>query len=187
MQQVYFPWWSIATISRIAKRCEEKGLIHIGNFNKVGYDRTQWYCLNEVGIGRLKSIRMNDTIFQNEKSKRAKRKMDTDKMKNGSAQNETPIPETPAQTSPEIPQKLNTPEFLELWEEFAKNRTKIKKPLTDISIKRLWMKLDRYSYAIALEALEKAVEGGYQGIFPEGIKAGYTKAQPAPTQYAEEH
>lgn len=90
---------------------------------------------------------------------------------------------------PEIPHKLNTPEFLELWNEFVANRKKLRKPLTDISIKRLFVKLDRYPYAIAIQALEKAVEGGYQGIFPEGIKQnGHPPTKPAaPPQYAEEH
>lgn len=101
LKDTFFPWWSTATISRIAKSLENKNLIHIGNYNKIGYDRTQWYALNEEGIRKLKSIILDDAILQNEKSKRAKRKMDTDKMKNGSLQNETPIPETPTKTPTE--------------------------------------------------------------------------------------
>lgn len=95
----YFPWWSTATLSRVAKRLEEKELIHIGNYNRIGYDRTQWYALNEDGIGKLKSIKLDVAILQNEKSNRAKRKMEVNKMKNGSQQNETPIPETPTETA----------------------------------------------------------------------------------------
>lgn len=93
----------------------------------------------------------------------------------------TPVKNTPLKKIEEVPPKFETSDFLELWEEFKKNRISIKKPLTDISIKRLFIKLDRYPYETALQALEKAVEGGYQGVFPESIKLiGYTNGKPAP-------
>lgn len=94
LHEIYFPWWSPTTISRIVKSLEEKELIVIGNYNKLGYDRTQWYALNDVGIARLTSVLMHsDAIFQNEKSIFQNGDMDHVKMKNGSCQNETTIPE----------------------------------------------------------------------------------------------
>lgn len=118
LKDEYFPWWSTATLSRIARNLEQLGLIFIGNYNKVGYDRTQWYALNEQGINRLNSIKLDNAILQNEKSKRAKRKMDTDKLQNRSAQIETPIPETPTKTPTETPTEGEPPtwETLELNE-----------------------------------------------------------------------
>lgn len=92
-----FPWWSITTISRIAKELESMGLIKIGNFNKLGFDRTQWFAINWENCRKLKSIVIQDAIFQNEKSKRSKCKMDSAKMKNPSRQNETTIPEIPTE------------------------------------------------------------------------------------------
>lgn len=111
MKDEYFPWWSIATISRIAATLKDMELIHIGNYNKRLYDRTQWYALNEVGISRLTSVRLNEAILQNEKWEADKEghfancKMEDDKLQNGFfkmknliLQNETTIPETPTET-----------------------------------------------------------------------------------------
>jgi DNA-binding PadR family transcriptional regulator len=118
----HFPWWSIPTISRILKRLEDLECITIGNFNRVGHDRTQWYTLNEEGINRLASVRFDEpAIFQNEKWKRSKRKMEGQDLQNGFfdlkdpidqneksiLQNVTTLPETSPEistkTSPETP------------------------------------------------------------------------------------
>lgn len=102
MHDDFFPWWSVTTISRIAKSLEEMELILIGNFNLRKYDRTQWYALNEVGINRLQSIQLNTAIFQNEKWNMPNCKMDNAKLQNAIRQNEKPIPETPTETPTDI-------------------------------------------------------------------------------------
>lgn len=109
LKQVYFPWWSVATLHRIVRSLADKNLIVIGNYNKLGYDRTQWYALNEEGINSLHSI----AIFQNEKSIFQNDKIDLIKMKNGSYQNETTIPEStqrlPEITTEGVARKARTP------------------------------------------------------------------------------
>jgi hypothetical protein len=100
LHEVYFPWWSVMTISRIVKALEEKELIIIGNYNKLGYDRTQWYALNDVGIAKLTSVLMHsDAIYHNDKSISQNGKsiyqidmIDSNKMINGTQQNDTTIP-----------------------------------------------------------------------------------------------
>ncbi len=100
LHTIYFPWWSVMTISRIVKALAEKELIVIGNYNKLGYDRTQWFALNETGIARLKSVLIHpDAIYQNEKwisqngtSIYQNDDMDSNKMINGSQQIDTTIP-----------------------------------------------------------------------------------------------
>ena len=97
LQETYFPWWSVMTISRIVKSLEEKQLIIIGNFNKLGYDRTQWFALNEEGINLLHSIAIyqNDKcISQNGTSIYQFDGIDPNKMLNGTQQNVTTIPES---------------------------------------------------------------------------------------------
>lgn len=42
-----FPFWSEAQIKRIIKKLSSVGAIHIGNFNKKGFDRTQWYAVSD--------------------------------------------------------------------------------------------------------------------------------------------
>jgi hypothetical protein len=92
-----FPWWSIATISRIIKSLQELNLIKIGNYNKISFDRTQWFAINWEGCRKLKSIKIDDAIFQDEKSKRTKRKMEPGNLQNPSSQNGTTIPENPTE------------------------------------------------------------------------------------------
>jgi hypothetical protein len=104
LKEVYFPWWSMMTISRIIRSLEEKNLIVIGHFNKLGYDRTQWFALNEEGINGLHSVAIyqNDkwnkpdtnAIYQNDKSIYQNGDIDPNKMLNGTQQNVTTIPET---------------------------------------------------------------------------------------------
>jgi len=94
LKDEHFPWWSIPTISRIinnlanGKPGKYEPLIKLGNYNKFSYDRTQWIALNRDGIAKLKSIKIDNAIFQNEKWNRANCKMEPRKMRNGTAQNE---------------------------------------------------------------------------------------------------
>jgi len=43
----YFPYWSTSQIRRILKSLVDKGIIIEGNFNKLKYDKTKWYALND--------------------------------------------------------------------------------------------------------------------------------------------
>jgi len=104
----HFPWWSNSTIYRILNSLKNQGLIKIGNYNKLGIDRTHWFALDVEGINKLKSIQIDDAIFQNEKWNRSKCKMQPVKMKNATSQNETTIPETPTETPAEIPPETST-------------------------------------------------------------------------------
>ena len=67
LQERYFKFWSISTLSRAIKRLVELDLLIVGNFNRVGFDRTQWFAINEVGVERLSSIGLATSILQNEK------------------------------------------------------------------------------------------------------------------------
>ena len=75
-----FPYWSSKQIRKIIADCEAFGLINIGNYNKVKYDRTQWYSLTEYAAKLL-----NIPILPNGK-------MEVTKKGNGSYKKVTPIP-----------------------------------------------------------------------------------------------
>lgn len=115
--QGFFPWWSLATISRILRNLEELKLIKIGCFNKKGYDRTQWFALNAEGISSLKSVCIDVAIFQNEKCKRApifqneKCILQDEKT---ILQNETTIPESPTENPTESPSENSEEEETEI-------------------------------------------------------------------------
>lgn len=53
----YFDFWSVETVRRTIKDLDERlKLIRVANFNRRGFDRTQWITLNVEGCSRLKSL-----------------------------------------------------------------------------------------------------------------------------------
>lgn len=110
LQRVYFPWWGVMTVQRAIKSLEEKNLIIVtSKYNKLGYDRTQWYALNEQGINSLHSV----AIYQNDKSIYQNDRINQIKMVNGSDQNDKTIPEStqrlPETTTESVARKARTP------------------------------------------------------------------------------
>lgn len=70
----YFDYLSVSQIKTCIKKLEKHNLIEIGNYNKLGYDRTKWY-----------SIPLNSTIGE-------KSQMDYSDLTNGLAKIDQPIP-----------------------------------------------------------------------------------------------
>lgn len=42
-----FPFWSRRQVQRVLDNCQKLGAILVGNFNKSGYNRTNWYALSD--------------------------------------------------------------------------------------------------------------------------------------------
>jgi len=55
--QKMFPFWSRATINRVIKSLENRGLINVSNFNRKKYDKTRWFAINIEEAEKLTSIR----------------------------------------------------------------------------------------------------------------------------------
>ncbi|MFI8612244.1 DnaD domain-containing protein [Staphylococcus capitis] len=51
--QKQFPFWSERTIKRIFGSLEKQNLLHVGNYNKAGFDRTKWYSVNYETLNKL--------------------------------------------------------------------------------------------------------------------------------------
>ncbi len=108
-----FPYVSLNTISRALRHLKEEGLILVGNYNKISYDRTTWYAITEKGNSILQndemdspkmengftqndemdSPKMINGITQNDEMDLSKCKMDSPKVINGFTQNDKPIPD----------------------------------------------------------------------------------------------
>lgn len=71
-----FPYMTESKIRRSLGKLKEKGWILTGNYNKVAYDRTQWYALTDYA----------NSIIQN-------RQMEVSEMGNGLGAGVTPIPD----------------------------------------------------------------------------------------------
>ena len=44
--QTQFPFWSVRTIRRTIRSCEDQNVIETANYNKAGFDKTKWYTVN---------------------------------------------------------------------------------------------------------------------------------------------
>lgn len=62
------------------------------------------------------------------------------------------------------------PEFKNLMVDFILHRKQKKSPITPIAAKRLANKLTKFPIEVAIEGIEKTLENGYTGIFPEEKK-----------------
>ena len=56
-----FPFWTARQINRITKSLEDNGVIIVGNFNKLKYDRTKWYALKDESLLELDETSNADT------------------------------------------------------------------------------------------------------------------------------
>jgi hypothetical protein len=83
LQSEYFPYWSVMTVNRAINELTDKTLLIDGNYNKLSYDKTRWFALNDAEINKLGVVVVvyqNDTaLYQNVTRKQ---------------QNDTTIPET---------------------------------------------------------------------------------------------
>lgn len=78
-----FPYFTQSKVQRLLKQLEEDGVLLVGNYNKVKYDRTRWYSLNEFCITDKQSN--HDT-----------------ELNNGSNESVEPIPDTKHLSKPNI-------------------------------------------------------------------------------------
>lgn len=70
----------------------------------------------------------------------------------------------------DMPENLQTVEFREAWEMWAQHRREKKCSLTPTSAKLQLKKFSKYGPDIAIQAIEQAIEKGWQGCFPEKIQ-----------------
>jgi len=100
-----FPFWTAGKLRRIVNSCVKQGAICKGNYNKIAYDKTTWYALedeslldiyhenNDVSTLISSSVEMNRSNSSNEQTDEIE--YADRKVKNG-----RPIPDSTPDTSP---------------------------------------------------------------------------------------
>ncbi len=78
-----------------------------------------------------------------------------------------------------IPEDLNTPEFLEAYEEFMAHRREKRQAVTPIAHARMMKRMQRSGVEISIQAIHQAIENGWTGVFPDRIKRSKGKTRAA--------
>lgn len=65
----------------------------------------------------------------------------------------------------EIEPPYQTETFREAWADFVEHRRQIKKPLTPLAVKRMFITLRKWGESRAVQSLHDSVQNGWQGIF----------------------
>ena len=159
-----FPFWTKRQIERIIKNLKDRGAIHVGNFNKDGFDRTQWYALDET----VYCIYANGDAHV------------TDPL-HPCTQTVTPIPDSQPDNKPDNKSPLPPyDDYKPLDDEiraFIENRRKMKSPMTDHAVQLMLKRLRGLSpnKKEQVEILEQSILNGWKGIFP--LKAGDSQGE----------
>ena len=159
-----FPFWTKRQIERIIKNLKDRGAIHVGNFNKDGFDRTQWYALDET----VYCIYANGDTHV------------TDPL-HPCTQTVTPIPDSKPDNKPENKPPLPPyDDYKPLDDEiraFIENRRKMKSPMTDHAVQLMLKRLRGLSpnKKEQVEILEQSILNGWKGIFP--LKVGDSQGE----------
>ena len=124
------PYFTQSKVQRLLKQLEDDGVLIVGNYNKVKYDRTKWYTLSEFTY---------DESCNNHKSE----------LNNGNEQIEQPIQDskTNTKTNNKINTCINIP-FSNFWDKY--DYCKGKK--SDVEAK--WIALTDEERTLTMESLD---------------------------------
>lgn len=120
------PYFTQSKIQRLLKQLEEDGVLIVGNYNKVKYDRTKWYTLSEFTYDENCSTQ-------------------TSELNNGNEQIEQPIQDS--KTNTKTNNKINIP-FSDFWDKY--DYCKGKK--SDVEAK--WIALSDEERTLTMESLD---------------------------------
>jgi phage replication O-like protein O len=84
-----------------------------------------------------------------------------------SKDNSTPKKSKPKSETSEIPESLQTDEFIAAWQEWIQHKTEIKNKMTPLAAKKALKKMCGWSASRAIAAIEYSIEKGWKGIYED--------------------
>jgi len=139
-----FPYLSESQIYRTLKNLEDLGVIKTGNYNKMKFDQTKWYCIIDKWILQIYGIHFTN-------------------LQNGDYKIERPIPDNKPYIKPNKEKG-----FSEFWNKYHKITGK-KKTDKESALKK-WKRLSSKEKKLAL----KNIESYYKSINPNYCKKART-------------
>lgn len=120
------PYFTQSKVQRLLKQLEDEGVLIVGNYNKVKYDRTKWYTLSEFTYDENCSTQ-------------------TPKLNIGNEQIEQPIQDS--KTNTKTNNKINIP-FSDFWDKYDYCKGK----MSDVEAK--WIALTDEDRTLTMESLD---------------------------------
>ena len=120
------PYFTQSKVQRLLKQLEDDGVLIVGNYNKVKYDRTKWYTLSEFTYDENCSTQTPELTIGNE-------------------QNEQPIQDS--KTNTKTNNKINIP-FSDFWDKYDYCKGK----RSDVEAK--WISLSDEERTLTMESLD---------------------------------
>jgi hypothetical protein len=171
-----FPFWTRQNLRRVIDSCKKHDLILTGNYNKIVYDRTNWYTLSDKGLALFGLIKGN-SIGENQPRpwlESTKTWVETN----------PPIPLINTDNKQKIKDKIKAqpkkqvamaaepmvlPDWLpsETWEEFKQHRKQLKKPMSELAQKKSIKQLEKWRSEgqDVVEVIEASIANGWKGLF----------------------
>lgn len=165
---------STATIRKALSGLESNGLITVVKTEK--WNSPFIYSLNRAFSIPLESEVMEENVSENEIMEEGTSKSEVLEAE-GVAKSEvlpnkeTKRNKTKTPLTPQIPEKLDTPQFNQTWDDWCVFRKEVGAKLTPTTVSRQFSKLKKHSPSIATAMLEQSMTNGWRGIFD--VKASY--------------
>ena len=165
-----FPFWSKRQIERILKNLENEGAIKTGNYNKLQYDRTKWYALNQTVLSIYANGEMEKTEWRNGNNQTGK---PIPYNKPVDKPIDKPYKEKKEKSRTALDEIINTYtsnlELKETLQDFLKMRKAQKKVMTDRALKTLLNKLDTLATTDEekIERLEESICNCWLTVYPK--------------------
>lgn len=178
-----FPYWTRQNLRTIIKKCVDKKLIVIEQFNKNKYDQTNWYAFTELGLSlfpRLLNLIENNDLKNS--SNGWNQPLEKSELTNVNAGTNQPIPDNKPDNitynKKAVVDNFELPDWLdkEKWEQFKQHRKEIKAPLSkqaeQINLNKL-IKFNSKGHNVNA-IIEETIANGWKSFFEPKGKQTYS-------------
>ena len=185
-----FPYFTARKITRILNKLKDDGWVLVGNYNKLAFDRTNWYTLTNKAL----SILDNSPFDKNGKSNNQECPIEKPIVSDGLSNSVQPIPYNKPDKKPNKNTDVSENEVLpfdllpdgalkEALLEFRKYRSDVKNmTMSSMAEKKLITSLTNVygdDTEAKVEAIDRAIVNNYQGAVFPGDKEKYLRSKQA--------
>ena len=184
-----FPYFTARKITRILNKLKDDGWVLVGNYNKLAFDRTNWYTLTDKAL----LILDNSPFDKNGKSNNQECPIEKPIMSDGLSNSVQPIPYNKPDKKPNKNTDVSENEVLpfdllpdgalkEALLEFREYRKEKKENMSSLAEKKLINALNKTyddDTEAKVEAINRAIISGYRGVVFSNDREKYLRSKQA--------